>query len=58
MGYLIAYEKRMVKVFGKLLEEVFQTKAQVSKGQSKQDDTSNYTQLGRNYVRDIFHRYG
>ena len=53
MGSLIAHEERMEKIHERSLEEVFQTKVQVSKGQSKQECSSNYTQLGRDVDVDL-----
>ena len=54
MGLFIGHEERMKKVLKKLLEEAFQTKAQVSKGQLKQEGTSNHTHPGRGCGRIIF----
>ena len=53
MGSLIAHEEMMKKILERSLKETFQTKVQVSKGQSKQEGTHNYTQLGRGRGRSF-----
>ena len=51
MGSLISHEERIKKIPKRSLEETFQTKVQVSKGQSKKEGKSNHTQLGRGHGR-------
>ena len=54
MESLIAHEERGKQVLEISLKEAFQTKVQVSKGQSEQEGTSNYTQLGRGRGHNFF----
>ena len=58
IGSLIAHEERMKKILERSLEEAFQTKFQVSKGQSEQEGTSNRSQLGRGHGCSFFGGHG
>ena len=48
----------MKKILERSLEEAFQTKVQVSKGQSEQEGTSNRSQLGRGHGCSFFGGHG
>ena len=58
MRSLISNGERMKKILERSLEEAFQTKVQVSKGQLEQEGTSNYTQLGRGHRCSFFGGHG